>query len=73
VAGGTTLGVRIGAVAALVCAAAGLGSAATQQAQRPNIAIGRRQTANRAIELAAGPAAGRAFSMTLPILASFLV
>jgi hypothetical protein len=73
VAGGTTLGVRIGGVAVLVCAVARFGSAIAQQAHKLNIASGRRQPAHRATELAAGPAAGMALSVTLPILASFLI
>jgi hypothetical protein len=73
VADGTTLGVRIGGVATLVCAAAGFGSEATQHAQKTNLASRRRQPANRATGRVAGPAAGRALSVTLPILASFLI
>jgi hypothetical protein len=73
VAGGTTLGVRIGGVPGVVCANDGDAKAANRQAQKPNFESGRRHAPRRTADRAAGPAAGVALSVTLPILASVLI
>jgi hypothetical protein len=73
VAGGTTLGVRIGGVPGGVCADAGVAQVASRQAQRPSIESDLRQLSRVTADQTIRAAAGLTLSVTLPILASVLI